>query len=92
MAATAAIAAICLPLLFTGWYNKKVVIGVVAGSTVGALIPPSNGFILFGILTDESIGPLCMSGVGLNAVLFSLDIMYLWPGLATWLPGTMFAN
>ena len=77
VAATAAIATICLPLLFSKGYNKKVAVGVVAGSTVGTLIPPSNGFILFGILTDESIGQLFMAGIGPSIILFSLYILYI---------------
>jgi C4-dicarboxylate transporter DctM subunit len=76
VAAHAAIAAICLPLLFARGYNKLVSVGVVAGSTVGTLIPPSNGFILYGVLTDESIGQLFMAGVGPSVVLFSMYILY----------------
>ncbi|MFH1078927.1 MAG: TRAP transporter large permease subunit, partial [Pseudomonadota bacterium] len=76
VAATAAIASICLPLLFARGYNKLVSVGVVAGSTVGTLIPPSNGFILYGVLTDESIGRLFMAGIGPSIVLFAMYIAY----------------
>lgn len=76
VAAHAAIATICLPLLFARGYNKLLSVGVVAGCTVGTLIPPSNGFILYGVLTDESIGKLFMAGIGPSIVLFSFYIIY----------------
>jgi len=36
---------------------------VAAGGTLGILIPPSSGFVLFGILTEQSIAKLFMAGV-----------------------------
>ncbi|MBA7576693.1 C4-dicarboxylate TRAP transporter large permease protein DctM [subsurface metagenome] len=36
---------------------------VAAGGTMGILIPPSMGFILYGILCDVSIGKLFMAGI-----------------------------
>lgn len=36
---------------------------VAAGGTLGPLIPPSNVFIVYGILTEQSIGKLFISGV-----------------------------
>lgn len=36
---------------------------VAAGGTLGILIPPSTGFIIYAILTEESIGRLFLAGV-----------------------------
>jgi C4-dicarboxylate transporter DctM subunit len=36
---------------------------IAAGGTLGILIPPSLGFIMYGILTEESIGKLFMAGI-----------------------------
>lgn len=36
---------------------------VVAGGTLGILIPPSTAFVLFGMLTEESIGKLLIAGI-----------------------------
>ena len=36
---------------------------IAAGGTLGILIPPSIAFILFGLLTDQSVGALFMAGV-----------------------------
>jgi len=52
--------------------------GIAAGGTLGILIPPSLGFIMYGILTEESIGKLFMAGIFpgiLLTVLFMIVIM-----------------
>lgn len=36
---------------------------VAAGGTLGFLIPPSTGFVLYAILTEQSIGRLFMAGI-----------------------------
>ena len=45
---------------------------VAAGGTIGILIPPSLGFILFTILTEHSNGKLFMAGMlpGIMQILF----------------------
>jgi C4-dicarboxylate transporter DctM subunit len=76
VAATATIGTTCLPILYARGYNKRLCIGAVAGATVGTLIPPSNGFILYGVIVDESVGQLFMAGVMPAVVLFALYISY----------------
>jgi C4-dicarboxylate transporter DctM subunit len=76
VAATATMAAICLPILFERGYDKPLSCGAVAGSTVGTLIPPSAGFILYGVVVDESIGQLFMAGIMPAAILFLFYILY----------------
>ncbi len=45
-------------------YSKRLALGCIAGSSVlGMLIPPSILFIVYGILTGESIGKLFIAGV-----------------------------
>lgn len=45
-------------------YDPKLSTGcVAAGGTLGILIPPSIGFIIYGILTEESIGKLFIAGI-----------------------------
>lgn len=51
---------------------------IAAGGTLGFLIPPSTGFVLYAILTEESIGRLFMAGILpglLMMVLFMLTIL-----------------
>ena len=78
VAATATIGTTCLPILYERGYNKRLSIGAVAGATVGTLIPPSNGFILYGVLVDESVGQLFMAGVFPAVALFTLYLLYVF--------------
>jgi C4-dicarboxylate transporter DctM subunit len=46
-------------------YTPRFAVGVVAGSSVlGMLIPPSLLLILFGLLTEQSVGDLFLAGIG----------------------------
>ena len=59
-------------------YDEKLATGAVAaGGTIGILIPPSIGFILYGILTEVSIGKLFMAGIipGVLEVLFYIGVV-----------------
>jgi C4-dicarboxylate transporter DctM subunit len=55
---------------------------VAAGGTVGSLIPPSGMLIVYGILTEQSIGRLFAAGVlpGLTQALFYLFAIVIWCG------------
>jgi len=45
-------------------YDARLSTGAVAaGGTLGILIPPSTGFVIYAILTDQSIGRLFLAGV-----------------------------
>ncbi|MDF2232246.1 TRAP transporter large permease subunit [Albimonas sp. CAU 1670] len=78
---------IAVPELIRQGYTPRFSVGVVAGSSVlGMLIPPSLLLILFGILSESSIGALFTAGILpglLLALLYSLLIL----GLATFAPG-----
>lgn len=53
-------------------YDNRLSTGcVAAGGTLGILIPPSIGFIIYGILTEVSIGKLFMAGF-IPGILLSL--------------------
>lgn len=56
-------------------YDSQLASGcVAAGGTLGILIPPSLGFILYGILTEQSIGMLFMAGI-MPGILLTLLFM-----------------
>ena len=64
-AATAAtMGVVALPEMRKAGYNDGLSTGsIAAGGTLGILIPPSTGFIIYGIVAEESIGALFMAGI-----------------------------
>jgi tripartite ATP-independent transporter DctM subunit len=64
VAAAAAMGNVALPEMRRFGYAPKLACGVVAaGGTLSFLIPPSLGFVVFGMLTEQSIGKLLISGI-----------------------------
>ena len=56
-------------------YSPRLSCGsVAAGGTLGILIPPSTGFVLYAILTQESIGRLFLAGVLPGLLLIALFV------------------
>ncbi len=51
---------------------------IAAGGTLGFLIPPSTGFVLYAILTEESIGRLFMAGILPGILLMLLFMATVW--------------
>jgi len=51
---------------------------VAAGGTLGILIPPSAGFVIYAILTEESIGRLFLAGVLPGLLLTALFVVTIW--------------
>ena len=69
-----------IPQMLRYGYNPRTAYGVVgAGGTLGILIPPSAPMVLFGVVSDTSIGQLFMAGVIpglLVALIFALYCMW----------------
>ena len=64
VATAVTIGAMAIPEMLSRGYKRTVVLGTVAaGGTLGILIPPSIPMILYGAITDESVGKLFLSGV-----------------------------
>lgn len=58
------IGAVAIPQMLRYGYDRRVAYGVVAaGGTLGILIPPSGPMILYGVITDSSIGKLFIAGI-----------------------------
>ena len=73
------IGSVALPEMKKYKYDPRLATGTVAaGGTIGILIPPSLGFILYAILTEESIGRLFMAGIipGILEVVFYVGLIY----------------
>jgi len=76
LATGATMAKVAIPEMEKYGYNLSLSTGcVAAGGTLGILIPPSIGFIIYGILTEESIGKLFMAGILPGLLLASLFIL-----------------
>ena len=69
---------VSLPEMRRYKYSNRLATGAIAaGGTLGILIPPSTGFIIYAILVEESIGRLFLAGVLpglLLTVLFMIQI------------------
>ena len=64
IASAAVFTRIAVPEMMRHGYSARFSVGVVAGSSVlGMLIPPSLLLILYGLLTEQSVGDLFMAGV-----------------------------
>jgi tripartite ATP-independent transporter DctM subunit len=62
-------------------YDRRLSTGIVATvGTLGVIIPPSVVLIIYGILTEQSIGQLFLAGIipGLIIALFFIGIIYGW--------------
>jgi len=78
LATAAAMGRVAIPEMLKLGYSPALATGTVAAAgTLGALIPPSILFVIFGWYTETSIGKLLMAGVLpglLNAALFAAYI------------------
>jgi C4-dicarboxylate transporter, DctM subunit len=60
-----AIGTVMLPAMLKGGYSDKFALGIVmAGGTLGIIIPPSIPLILYGLVTETSITELFIAGIG----------------------------
>jgi tripartite ATP-independent transporter DctM subunit len=94
VAAAAAMGTIAIPEMRRFKYDPALAVGVVAaGGTLSFLIPPSLGFVVYGMLTEQSIGKLLVSGIlpGLVLTLAFVGVIVvkvkLNPALAPAAPG-----
>ncbi len=79
LAAALTMGRVSLPQMQRYNYDNGLATGAIAaGGTLGILIPPSAGFVIYAILTEESIGRLFMAGVFPGLLLTALFIVAIW--------------
>jgi tripartite ATP-independent transporter DctM subunit len=81
VATAATFACVAVPEMDRYCYSKKLSTGIVAiAGTLGVLLPPSVTLIVFGIVTQLSIGKLFMAGIlpGLLIAFFFAAISFGW--------------
>jgi len=63
-ATTATMTAVALPQMRKYNYDISLATGTIAaGGTMGFLIPPSAAFVIYGVIAEQSIGKLLISGI-----------------------------
>jgi tripartite ATP-independent transporter DctM subunit len=78
LASCATIGTVALPEMEKRGYDRSIAAGsVAAGGTLGILIPPSLSLIVFGAMTDQSIGQLFLGGVIPGILLTAAYMIYI---------------
>lgn len=83
IASAAAFSRIAYPQMVQHNYNKSVALGSIAGSaSLGMLIPPSILLIVWGVISEQSIGQLFIAavipGILLAAMFFTFLLVFAW--------------
>jgi tripartite ATP-independent transporter DctM subunit len=85
IASAAAFSRIAYPPMKAMGYHRDFALGAVAGSScLGMLIPPSVLMIVWGILTELSVGKLFLAGVLPGLVLTLFFILYIFTLATAW--------
>ena len=89
VATAATMGTVALPEMERFRYDPRLATGsVAAGGTLGFLIPPSIGFVVYGMLTEQSIGKLLIAGILpgilLTAAYIAIVVFWVkyWPAAA----------
>ena len=80
VATAATMGSVALPYFEKSHYPPKLVLGsLAAGGALGNLIPPGITFIIYGLITETSVGALYLAAIGpsiLVVLLFTAVILY----------------
>jgi TRAP-type C4-dicarboxylate transport system permease large subunit len=78
VADTAALAALLIPMMKSAGYNVPRACGLIAsGGIIAPVIPPSIGFVVFGVASGVSITKLFMAGI-MPGVMMGLALAVTW--------------
>ena len=79
VATAATVGTIAIPEMQRYKYDTKLAVGAVAaGGTLGMLIPPSTTFVIYGIITEVSIGKLFIAGIFPGLLLTAMFIVMIY--------------
>ena len=79
LSTAAAVGSVAYPEMTSRRYDKDMIVGSLAGGgTLGLLIPPSLSFLIFGALTETSIGRLFMAGIFPGLMIGLLFMAYIF--------------
>ena len=75
----ATIGSVAVPEMVKNGYDRKLALGLTAaGGTLGILIPPSVAMILYGVITETSIGTLFIAGIVPGLMIAGLLCLTVW--------------
>ena len=85
VATAATMGSVALPYFANTRYSPRVVLGsLAAGGALGNLIPPGITFIVYGLLTETSVGKLYVAAIGPSLLVVALFLLVIvWHGLRT---------
>jgi len=79
LSTAAAVGSVAYPEMAERGYDRRMVVGSLAGGgTLGLLIPPSLSLLIYGALTETSIGKLFLAGILPGLLFASLFMVYLF--------------
>ena len=85
VASAAVFSRIAIPEMRKLEYNSRFSYGIIAASSLlGMLIPPSILMIVYGVLTEQSIGALFLAGVGPGLLVGSVLALGIWLMVLRW--------
>lgn len=78
VADAAALTALLLPMMVAAGHNKAQSAGLIAsGGIIAPIIPPSIGFVIFGVAANVSISKLFMAGI-FPGVWLAISLVFTW--------------
>lgn len=79
LSTAAAVGSVAYPEMTERGYDRQMVVGSLAGGgTLGLLIPPSLSLLIYGALTETSIGRLFLAGILPGIILASMFMIYIY--------------
>jgi tripartite ATP-independent transporter DctM subunit len=79
LSTAAAVGSVAYPEMVERGYDRRMVVGSLAGGgTLGLLIPPSLSLLIYGALTESSIGKLFLAGIVPGLMFAALFMAYIY--------------
>jgi tripartite ATP-independent transporter DctM subunit len=81
-----------VPEMLRHGYTARFAVGTVAGSSVlGMLIPPSVLFIIYALITEQSVGDMFIAGIGPGLLLTAIYCAQIFL-MARWFPSSVYVR